>query len=124
MKIRRINESTLHKLIKEVVNEILAQNTYQVSFTFYIALGEDRISYQKSIKSKNKLLDILDTIKEVVDYDVENDGEDWCVNCIAQIHADSIDNAKEAMEQLFANVPFNWDYHYIKGLDTKDYYEP
>lgn len=38
--------------------------------------------------------------------------------------ADSIDNAKEAMEQLFANVPFNWDYHYIKGLDTKDYYEP
>ena len=63
-------------------------------------------------------------IKEVVDYDVENDGEDWCVNCIAQIHADSIDNAKEAMEQLFANVPFNWDYHYIKGLDTQDYYEP
>lgn len=76
IRIKRINESALHKLIKEVVNEILTQNTYQVSFTFYIALGEDRISYQKSIKSKDKLLDILDTIKEVVDYDVENDGED------------------------------------------------
>lgn len=116
MKVTRINEATLHRIIKEAVNNILNSNKYQVSFTFYVAIENASI--------KDKLLRLLDRMKEIVNCDVEEDEEDWCINCIAEITAESIKEVMPKMNQLLGNINLTWDYHYIKGLNTSEYWEP
>jgi hypothetical protein len=128
-KLIRITESDLHKIVKESVNRVLREginygNEYEVGFTFFISLGENKMEHNQSIITKDELLDLLDIIHEIDDYDVENDGEDWCVNCIAHITAETIKDVDEKMNQLLANVDITWDYHYIKGINTNEYWQP
>ena len=94
-------------------------NEYEVSFTFFISLEEE-----ESIATKDELLDLLDTINEVSDYDVDNDGEDWCINCIAIVNASKINSVFNKMEKLLKDTNISWDYHYIKGLNTSEYWQP
>ena len=94
-------------------------NKYEVSYTFFISLEEE-----DSIATKDELLDLLDTIKEVFDYDVDNDGEDWCIDCIANVSASKINGVFNKMEKLLNDTNISWDYHYIKGLDTSEYWQP
>ena len=90
---------------------------YEVSFTFFIGIGECKDERKQSILKKDELLDLLDEKSEIVSYDVENDGEDWCINCIANVTANKIDG-------LLSDTNTTWDYHYIKGIDTDEYWEP
>lgn len=124
----RLTESDLHRIVKESVNRILKENTYnneyEVDFSFFISLGDNKIEYKESIAQKDILLDLLDTMPEIVNYEVENDGEDWCINCIANIRAKSIKQVDAKMNKLLYNANCPWDYHYIKGIDNNEYWQP
>lgn len=133
-KLFRLTESDLHRIIKKSVkrilneswppNEYLSQNEYEVSFTFYISLGENQPEYKRSILEKDRLLDMLDRRPQIVNYDVEKDDEDWCINCIANITAKNIKVVDRKMEKLLEPIYTTWDYHYIKGLNTDEYWQP
>ena len=90
---------------------------YEVDFTFYVASGNK--------ETKNNLLHKLDNIKTVDVYHVYDDGEDWCINCIAEVETDNINKVDAAMDELLADIEYMWDYHYIKGIiDNDDYWTP
>ena len=99
-------------------------NKYEVGFTFFISLGENKKEYKESIVKKDSLLDLLDGMSEIENYDVENDGEDWCINCTATIKAETISQVDWKMYNLLNNVNFTWDYHYIKGLNNDEFWQP
>ena len=113
-KLIRLTEGDLHKIVKESVNRVLKENTYnneyEVDFTFFISLGYDKTEYKESISKKDNLLDLLDTMPEIVNYEVENDGEDWCINCIANIMAKSIKQVDGKMNRLLHKTDCIWDY--------------
>lgn len=94
-------------------------NIYEIDFTFFLESGNE-----DSIERKDTLLDTLYTIKTVDVYDVYDDGEDWCVNCIAEVEADNIDSVDAAMATLLAKTDETWDYHYVKGIDNEEYWQP
>ena len=124
----KLTETDLHRIIKESVKRVLKEdiydNEYEVDFTFFIGLGNNKIEYKESIAKKDALLDLLDTMREIVDYDVENDGEDWCINCVANIQAKSIKQVDTKMDKLLYNANCSWDYHYIKGINNDEYWQP
>ena len=99
-------------------------NKYEIDFTFFISLGSNKREYKESIVEKDSLLDLLDDMSEIENYDVYNDGEDWCIDCIATIKAKTIDQVDGKMFNLFNDVDCTWDYHYIKGLNTKEFWQP
>ena len=127
-KLIRLTESDLQRIVKESVNRILKESTYnneyEVGFTFFISLGHNETEYEESISRKDNLLDLLDTMQEIVNYEVENDGEDWCVNCIANVTAKSIKQVDSKMKKLLLDTDCFWDYHYIKGLNNNEYWQP
>lgn len=98
-----------------------AINQYQADITFFINLTDDR---EESILQKDKLLDMLDTMQEINVYDVTDDGEDWCINCIVKVSCDSIKKADKKIRELLGGTNRFWDYHYIKGVDTDEYWQP
>lgn len=91
------------------------KHLYEVSFTFFVGI--------ENFDIKDELLTYLTTIPEI-EYDVDTDEEDWCVNCIARIQATSINNTEKVLKTLIRKTSVTWDYHYIKGIDTKEYWEP
>jgi len=103
---------------------IYKTKSYEVSFTFFISLGENKSEYQQSIIIKDKALDLLDKITEIDNYDVYKDDEDWCINCIAEVKADTIKNVDKELNRLLRPINLPWDYHYIKGIDTKEFWQP
>ena len=127
-KLIRLTESDLQRIVKESVNRILKESTYnneyEVDFTFFISLGHNETEYEESISRKDNLLDLLDTMQEIVNYEVENDGEDWCVNCIANVTAKSIKQVDSKMKKLLLDTDCFWDYHYIKGLNNNEHWQP
>lgn len=92
---------------------------YEVCFTFFIESGT-----KEGIELKNTLLEELAKIPEIVDYDVYDDGEDWCIDCIAEVICDTIENVDSNMSNLLKDTYVVWDYHYIKGIDNNDYWQP
>lgn len=92
---------------------------YEVSFTFFIESGT-----KEGIEMKDTLLEELDTIPQIFVYDVYDDGEDWCIDCIAEVICDTIENVDSNMSNLLKNTEVCWDYHYIKGIDNNDYWQP
>lgn len=132
-KLVRLTESDLHRIVKESVNRVLNESyldninddhKYEVGFTFFINLGENEKEYKQSINRKDNLLDLLDTMSEIIDYEVDKDDEDWCISCIANVTAENIEHASSVIEKLLNNINCTWDYHYIKGLDTNEYWQP
>lgn len=132
-KLVRLTESDLHRIVKESVRKVLRESyldninddhTYEVGFTFFINLGENEKEYKQSINRKDNLLGMLDTMPEIIDYVVDNDNEDWCISCIANVTAKNIEHVSSEMEKLLGNINCTWDYHYIKGLDTNEYWQP
>lgn len=97
---------------------------YELSFTFFICVGEDRSSREIQSNKKNSLIDLIDKIDCISDYEVENDGEDWCINCLASIHAKSFGEADGKLTSRLNDIPFFWDYHYIRNIENGLYYEP
>ena len=93
-------------------------NIYEVDFTFFIESGNEN-----SVATKDKLLDMLNSIKMVEVYDVYDDDEDWCIDCIAEVKAESADKVDTAMNKLLEGIDIIWDYHYIKGIDNDEYWE-
>ena len=96
-------------------------NTYKVDFSFYIVSGNE-----DSIANKDNLLDKLDMINNIDVYDVYDDGEDWCVNCIAEMKAKNIKGLALEMKKMLDNIKTTWDYHYIRGIidDDDEYWQP
>jgi len=109
---------------QRVLREDYYTNEYEVDFTFFIGLGVDDDEYKESVTQKDRLLDLLDTMPEIVNYEVENDGEDWCINCIANVTAKSIKQVDTKMRKLLYNTDCAWDYHYIKGINNDEYWQP
>ena len=91
---------------------------YEIGFVFFIESA--------NVADKDRLLDELDLIDEVVSYDVTDDGEDWNIECVAVIESGAtrnIDNAiDKKLRKLLPNVC--WDYHYIRGLNNDYYWQP
>lgn len=94
-------------------------NKYEISFTFFICLDSSNC-----IARKDELLDSLDKIPEIVYYDTDNDGEDWCIDCIANIYAETIGQVDEKLCNVLKSTNCVWDYHYIDGVDTDEYWQP
>ena len=104
----------------------MSKLNYEISFVYFIDLTED---YENSIVEKDELLDALDNVSEVTSYDVENDGEDWCIECIAEVQSGAKRNIDDALDrklhELLKKVPYTaMDYHYMKGLDNDFYWCP
>jgi len=93
-------------------------NQYKVDFTFYVGIDEN---------ADEKLLNLtnsLDNIKEIDDYGVEEDDEEYCVNTVAIVSAHSISQVTNVMNNILADINYTWDYHYIKGITSNEYWEP
>lgn len=97
---------------------------HELSFTFFIRVGEDRFSQEIQSNKKNSLIDLIEKIDDIHHHEVENDGEDWCINCIANIDAESFGDADGKLTSHLKDIPFFWDYKYIRNLKNGLYYEP
>lgn len=95
---------------------------YELSFTIYISVGDDRESQFIQSQKKDKCLDKIEAIDHIFDYDVDYDGDDWCINCLAKVHSDSFDHADMKMVSILNShgVVSFWDYNYIKCIDTME----
>ena len=91
---------------------------YRVCFSFFIVSGTE-----EAVVLKDRLLDRLGKIKCVDEYDAYDDGENWCVDCIATIESDSFETVGTEMEKVFG-TDYIWDYHYIKNVENGVYWEP
>ena len=89
--------------------------------TFYIDHTED---YDGSIEEKDQLLDQLDELG--IDYDVEKDEEDWCVNCDIDIECGKkdIDAIDKKLKKVLNDIDCTWNYHYVKGIGNDFYWQP
>lgn len=76
------------------------------------------------LPKKNQFVKELDKKTELRSYDAYEDGEDWCIDCIAHINAKSIKDTEKIMENVFGKLDYTFDYHYIKGIDNSDYWQP
>lgn len=94
---------------------------YNCDITFFIDHTED---YESSIEEKDNLLDILDILD--IDYDVEEDDEDWCINCTVEIECNKSDiNAiDKKLKKALKDTDPVWDYHFVKGVDNDFYWQP
>lgn len=91
---------------------------YEIGFVFFVALDDEDSA------RKDALLDELDLIDEIDSYDVTRDDEDWNIECTATLSAKSVNDADKRLTKLLYDLPYTWDYHYIKGIDNTDYYQP
>jgi hypothetical protein len=91
---------------------------YEVGFVFFIE--------SDNVAGKDALLDELDLIDEVTLRNVYNDGEDWNIECVAEIESKATKNIDEAVDKKLRKLLPNvcWDYHYIKGIDNDYYWQP
>ena len=122
----RLTESDLHRIVRRSVNKILREsdnngNTYEGGISYFIDSVSD---HKNSIQVKDNLLDILDTIPEIEVQDVCDDGEDWCIDCAVTVSCNSIKEAGKIITKLANEGDVTWDYHYIKGLDNNEYWQP
>lgn len=97
---------------------------YAVSFVFLISFGETRKDYNISFEEKTQFVRDINKKDELKSYDVYQDDENWYIECVAHIKAKSIDEVKNVMKQVFGNYSHDFWYHYIKGIDNSDYWEP
>lgn len=97
---------------------------YEASFVFFVYQGETDEEYEESIKTKDVVLDALDAIPEIDSYDVVDDDEEWNIECQATIKGSSIDDAMLNLENKLKGIKITFDYHYVRGLDTKEVYNP
>ena len=70
---------------------------------------------------KDKFLDVLDDVDQIVYDDVYNDGEDWCIDCTAKISCETTGDPVDAITNVINSLlpddcPY-WDFHYIDGSD-------
>ena len=88
---------------------------YEIGFVFFIESA--------NVADKDSLLDELDLIDNITYYDVTDDGEDWNIECRAEIESKATKNIDKAIDKKLLKLLPNvcWDYHYIKGIDN-DYY--
>jgi hypothetical protein len=91
---------------------------YEVGFVFFIE--------SDNVAGKDALLDELDLIDEVTLRNVYNDGEDWNIECVAEIESKATKNIDEAVDKKLRKLLPNvcWDYHYIKSIDNDYYWQP
>ena len=99
------------------------QHTYEASISFFIANDEYDV-----INRKDKFLDALDEIDEIDYTDVYDDGEDWCIDCIANLTLTPQGDVSDQIYNIINNIlPDNapcWDFHYIKGIDNDYEWQP
>ena len=117
-KLIRLTESDLHKIVKESVKRVLKEsafNEYEVSFVFFVTSA-----------TIDKLLSKLNSIPNIQVQDVyEDDDEEWNVECVARVSCKTIEEVDLKMHKLLDRVGLtSWDYHYIKGLDNHEYWQP
>ena len=91
---------------------------YEIGFVFFIESA--------NVAEKDRLLDKLAFIDDVVSYDATNDGEDWNVECVAEIECNAAKNIDDKIHKKMLKLLPNvcWDYHYIKGIDNDYYWQP
>lgn len=87
---------------------------YEVSFSFFIE-NDDSERFERV---KNE----LQAIDEIEDLDYYDDGEDYCLDCIAYINVkDStpknriVDSISKVINQWMRDWYAAWDYHYVSG---------
>lgn len=98
--------------------------TYEVDLTFYISLGETEEEYKNAKDRKAEVCHILSNIPNVDDYEVTNDGEDFCIDVLATIQSKSkkFDEVDREIENLFEKIDYTINYHYIKDKNTGEYF--
>ena len=94
---------------------------YEASFSFFIE-NNDRSRYEKVLS------ELLDN-NVINDLDYYDDGEDFCIDCIAGIEVDDEtpeDKVVDAVTDTINNWMTDWyaarDYHYVKGREF--YWQP
>ena len=94
-------------------------NEYEGSISFYIDSSEDG-----AVDKKDEAVEKLESMDNVDVYNVYDDGEDWCIDCNINVSCDSIKEADKAVTELANEIGVCWDWHYLKGLDTDEYWQP
>lgn len=94
---------------------------YEASFSFFIE-NDDRSRYEKVLS------ELLDN-NVINDLDYYDDGEDFCIDCIAGIEvgdetpADKVvDTITDIVNTWMKGWYAAWDYHYVKGREF--YWQP
>lgn len=100
------------------------EKNYEIGFVFFISVEDE-----DAVSRKDSLLDALDELgvrHSVYYHDIYNDGEDWNIECTADIRAKNGKNAEAKFETLINSIAQyeTWDYHYIKGTDNNYYWQP
>jgi hypothetical protein len=90
---------------------------YEVSFSFFIE-NDDKERF-------NEVLDALSEIGDIIDLQHYDDGEDYCIDCIATISAKDwnryknknkvIDAIDKVINGWMKGWYAAWDYHYVKA---------
>ena len=88
--------------------------TYNASFSFFIENNEkDRFE---------KVLSELLEIDEIVDLDHYDDGEDYCIDCLARIEIKDgtpanriVDAITKVINGWMSDWYAAWDFHYVNG---------
>ena len=87
---------------------------YEASFSFFIE-NDDKDRFEKV---KNE----LSNINEIEDLDYYDDGEDFCLDCIANIKISDktprkkiVDAITKVIDNWMKDWYAAWDFHYIKG---------
>lgn len=98
--------------------------TYEVDLSYYVSLGETEEEYKKAKDIKSEVCHILSSIPNVDDYDVTNDGEDFCINVLATIQSKSekFDEVDKEIENVFQKIDYTINYHYIKNRNNGEYF--
>ena len=91
---------------------------YEIGFVFFIESA--------NVADKDRLLDELDLIDNITYYDVTDDGEDWNIECRAEIESKATKNINAAIDKKLRKLLPNvcWDYHYIEGIGNGYYWQP
>lgn len=93
--------------------------TYEIALTMYVSKDlEDAVCIKDSALEKLKYLE------QVAECDWDEDDEDYNIFTILQLQARTLNvqTISNKLMKLLPNLP--WDYHYIKGIDNNEYWQP
>lgn len=91
---------------------------YEIGFVFFVN--------SENTNEKNKLVSDLNRMNPITVLAIYDDGEDWNIECRAEIECSAKRNISDAIHKTLIKLLPNvcWDYHYIKGIDNDFNWQP
>ena len=93
--------------------------TYEIALTMYVSKDSD-----DAVGIKDNALEKLQYLERVAECYWDEDDEDYNIFTILRLQARTLNvqTIRNKLMKLLPNLP--WDYHYIKGIDNDEYWQP